>query len=69
MSLYGRPFVLIRLTSKPAPDVLPERMQVAALFNYREKTHEILSVEDDPFVFNQRFLLLPGRDSGSRGAP
>jgi hypothetical protein len=56
LALYGRPFMLVRLTSGPAPGVLPQNPAVVALFDYHKKTHEIV------------FYTLPERDRGPREA-
>jgi hypothetical protein len=67
MILYGRPFMQIRLTQVPMPGVLPWNTMVLAVFDYREKTHDVVSMAADPIGFGQRFSLFPGRDGGSHG--
>jgi hypothetical protein len=62
--LYGRPFVYVRLTLQQSPGALPPNTAVAALFNYRDRTHEVLSLADDAIRFGRRFSLLPS-DGGS----
>jgi hypothetical protein len=68
LALYGRPFMLVRLTSGPAPGVLPHNPAVVALFDYRRKTHEIVSAADAPLAFIGRFSLRPN-DRGPWEAP
>jgi hypothetical protein len=64
LALYGRPFMLVQLTYGPAPGVLPQNPAVVALFDYRNKTHEIVSAADAPLAFIRRFSMRPKRGRG-----
>jgi hypothetical protein len=54
LSLYGRPFAVVRLTQEPSM-VLSRDALVAASFDYKNKTSEILRLADDPLAFARRF--------------
>jgi hypothetical protein len=66
--LYGRPFMLIRLTTGSSPGALAQNPAVVALFDYRNKTHEVVSAADGVVAFIRRFWSHSSHDGGSHGS-
>lgn len=57
IALYGRPFATIRLTTTPAPDLVPAGYVAAVLFDYDSRHHEIVCLPEETGAFA---AALPG---------
>ena len=55
--LYERPFAVVRLTRVPTAGALPADTVVAGVFDYANRTHEILRLAEDPLAFAARFMF------------